>query len=320
MESRKVAVIDLGTNTFNLLLAKVTPSAYYIYFSEKIPVMVGKGGINRGIIRVPAQKRALAALLYYKSVIEKEGVTEIYGYATSAFRNTRNGVAFKDRLSRITGLPLSIITGDTEAEHIYHGVRSALQIGPKPALIVDIGGGSVEFIIGTSHRILWKRSIEIGAQRLHDLFHQVDPITTDNLDQLYQYFDLHLGELLESVRIYKPYTLIGSSGTFDTLSEIHCHRNGLEPFSDDTEMPLDIETFQAIHQDLLGKNKQERLKVPGMLEMRVDMIVVASCLIDYLLHHHSFNAIRVSAHSLKEGMLRAIQQSLVVTEQISAVR
>lgn len=320
MESRKVAVIDLGTNTFNLLLAKVTPSAYYIYFSEKIPVMVGKGGINRGIISAAAQKRALAALLDYKGVLEKEGVSEIYGYATSAFRNARNGIAFKNRLSRITGLPLSIITGDTEAEYIYHGVRSALQIGPKPALIVDIGGGSVEFIIGNGNEILWKRSIEIGAQRLHDLFHQVDPITTDNLGLLYRYFDLHLGEILEKLKMFNPKTLIGSSGTFDTLSEIHCHRNGFEPFSDDTEMPLDIESFQAIHQDLLGKNKQERLKVPGMLEMRVDMIVVASCLIDYLLRHHSFNAIRVSAHSLKEGMLRAIQQSLVLTEPITAVR
>jgi exopolyphosphatase / guanosine-5'-triphosphate,3'-diphosphate pyrophosphatase len=320
MDSRKVAVIDLGTNTFNLLLAKVTPGAYYIYLDEKIPVMIGKGGINRGIIDVPAQKRALNALSHYREIIGREGVEEIYGYATSAFRNARNGEAFRAQLSKITGLPLSIISGDVEAEYIYQGVRSALHIGTRPALIVDIGGGSVEFIIGTSKEILWKRSYEIGAQRLLDLFHRRDPIPAEGIKELDRHLEKHLGDLFEQIGKYQPLTLIGSSGTFDTLSEIHCCRNGLDPVSDDTELPLEIESYLEIHRELLVKNREERLVVPGMLEMRADMIVVASCLIHHLLNRHPFRHMRVSAHSLKEGMLGRIAEMQGGSEAVSVFR
>ena len=87
MTAQKVAVLDLGTNTFNLLLVKITPSAYYIFHNEKVPVMIGKGGINQGVISAEAQERALQALHYYKKIIDAENIHIIYGFATSAFRD-----------------------------------------------------------------------------------------------------------------------------------------------------------------------------------------------------------------------------------------
>ncbi|NJN27928.1 MAG: hypothetical protein HC819_19120 [Cyclobacteriaceae bacterium] len=176
--------MDLGTNTFNLLLVTVTPSAYYIFKNEKIPVKLGKGGINEGWITDAAQKRALDALDIYKEIIDREHISLVYGYATSAFRNARNGTALKELIEQRTGIKINIITGEVEAEFIYRGVKTAFDIGGEPSLIMDIGGGSVEFVICDRERIFWKRSYEIGAQRLLDWFHIHDPIPAEEIIKL----------------------------------------------------------------------------------------------------------------------------------------
>lgn len=319
-DSYKIAVLDLGTNTFNLLLAKVTASAYYIFYNEKIPVKIGQDGIEQGIITNEAQQRALNAILHYKKVIKKEGISKVYGYATSAFRNARNGGAFKDYLQRKSGLPIQIISGKTEARFIYEGVKIGLDIGEKPCLIMDIGGGSVEFIIGNNKKLFFLKSYEIGAQRLLDLFHKTDPMEADARDQMKLYLEKRLIELDDAVKNYKPKVLIGSSGTFDTLSEIYCLRTGNEIDLEATEFPLDINQYYEIHEEIISKNKYDRLKIPGMLNMRADMIVVASCLAKHVLDRYSFAGIRVSAHSLKEGMLSDIQNELFSNKNLIASR
>ncbi len=195
MTAQKTAIIDLGTNTFNLLLVKITPKAFYIFHNEKIPVKIGEGGINHGYITEDAQERAIRALEYYKNIIEKEKITKVYGFATSAFRNAKNGRKLKGILEGKTGFNINIISGDKEAEYIYEGVKSAIDIGGDYALIVDIGGGSVEFIIANRSRIAWKKSFDIGAQRLFDWFHYMDPIPKYEMEQIFKFFEKELSEL-----------------------------------------------------------------------------------------------------------------------------
>ncbi len=320
MNAQKVAVLDLGTNTFNLLLAKVTAEAYYIYYNEKIPVKIGQGGISQGIISEAAKARALAALEDYKQKIDREEISKIYGYATSAFRNASNGSALRDEIERRTQLPIRIITGETEAEYIYYGVNHALDIGRSNALIMDIGGGSVEFIIANREKIAWKGSFEIGAQRLLDLFHNADPIPESEVEKLNRYFKEMLAPLAEAVAQHSLSTLIGSSGTFDTLSDVYCERIGKKIHTDQTEFPLDIQEYFKIHGELLVLNREQRMQMPGMIEMRVDMIVVASCLLHYVIQTYGIKHLRVSAHSLKEGMLRGIQQDLFHQNKLTALK
>ncbi len=315
MESQKVAVLDLGTNTFNLLLAKITAQAYFVFHSEKIPVMIGKNGISRGIIAPEAQLRAETALRKYKSIILREGVDKVYGFATSAFRNAENGVTCRADLEKKTGLPINIISGETEARYIYKGVASALDIGKEKALIIDIGGGSIEFIIADSNQIYWLQSFEIGAQRLFDLFHVQDPIAPEDVIKLEAYLKRHLVMLDSAIKKYKPAAIIGSSGAFDTLSEIYCKRASIDVNMDATEFPLPYQYFEEIHQELLRKDRSARLAIQGMIEMRVDMIVVASCLIHFITSTYGFDKIRVSAHALKEGILKLIQEELYAEQQ-----
>jgi len=318
MTAQKVAVLDLGTNTFNLLLVKITPNAYYIFQNEKIPVKLGKDGINQGVITVEAQQRALDALENYKKIIQNENISKVYCYATSAFRNAKNGEEFRKLIEKRTGIQVRIITGDLEAEFIYKGVKTAFDIGGDYTLIMDIGGGSVEFIVCNRDHIYWKQSFDIGAQRLLDWFHHIDPIPEAEIEIINDFFKQQLQPLHEQMRNYKINCLIGSSGTFDTLSEMYQHQINRFLKGDETELPLTVEGFRKAYQQIISLNREERLVIPGMLEMRVDMIVVAACLVKYIIDSFNIEHIRVSSHSLKEGMIYVIQEEMNNRKNISA--
>ena len=311
MQSGKIAIIDMGTNTFHLLIVRVLGKDFEILQREKVLVRIGQNGISKGLISTDAQDRALAALQSFKVKIGSHKVQEVFANATSAMRNASNGQELADKIESETGIPVRIISGNEEAEYIYYGVKTALDIGPEPAFIMDIGGGSVEFIIGNQEESLWKTSLEIGAQRLLDLFQKNDPISQLELKELHKYLDQHMQHVKAAVEKYNPKTFIGCSGTFDTLSDIYIQKSESDKAGGSTtELPLPISGFLEIHNELLFKNRKERMAIPGMVESRVDMIVVASALINYLLEQYSFDKIRVSSYALKEGVLHRIVNQL----------
>src|SRR5205814_4323900 len=120
------------------------------------------------------------------------------------------------------------------------------KLGQEKSLIMDIGGGSVEFIIGNGKEIFWKQSFEIGAQRLLERFQKHDPILRSEVESVMKYFGESLAPLLDAMKIHSPKVLAGSSGTFDTLSDIHCIQSGMEQ-KDLPETPLTIEAFERIY-------------------------------------------------------------------------
>ncbi|MFZ6009358.1 MAG: exopolyphosphatase [Bacteroidota bacterium] len=299
----KIAIIDLGTNTFHLLIAEGGGRGYNIVHRERLAVKIGMGGINEGYITEGGLNRALVAMQSFKNVIDREEIGKVYAFGTSALRNARNGEEVARRIKEITGIEVNIISGEQEAEFIYQGVRSALGLGDDMNLIIDIGGGSVEFIIANHDHIFWKQSFEIGAQRLLEKFQKSDPIKPEEIEALNQFFDTSIAPLSEAINQHRPYVLVGSSGTFDTLSDIFCIRHDIHKTTEEIETPLTVPGFYEIYHELIAKNRQQRMLIPGMIEMRVDMIVVACCLVRYLLEKYNFSRIRVSTYSLKEGVL-----------------
>ena len=299
----RIAIIDLGTNTFHLLVADVRDSGYHIIHRDRLAVKIGMGGINRGFITEGGVQRAMVSLQSFKNTIDEMHVEKVYAFGTSALRNAKNGVEVVQKIKTITGIDVNIISGDREAEFIYFGVKEAVGLGQDTSMIMDIGGGSVEFIIANNDKIFWKESFEIGAQRLLEKFQHHDPILPQEIDDLIIYIDQILQPLQKAITLYNPFVLVGSSGTFDTLSDIFCARHHILKTPDEVETPLSIEGFYEIYHELLIKDREARMLIPGMIEMRVDMIVVACCLIKYLLENFPFNRIRVSTYSLKEGVL-----------------
>ena len=315
----KIGIIDMGTNTFHLLITEVKDDgSYRLLLKERKAVRIGKGGINEGMITKDAERRALTGLTAFKKKMDDKKVDKVYATATSAIRSAKNGQLFIEKIKNEIGIEATIISGIKEAELIYLGVNKALNLGTENALIVDIGGGSIEFILANHSNILWLRSFEMGGQRLLERFHKKDPISQEEINNLNNYLEESLAELRLKCMELAPKVMIGCSGTFETLSEIYTRHKGIAFDSTATEFPMDIMDFDRIHYLLISKNRTERLKIPGMIEMRVDMIVVASILINYLIKSLVLEELRVSAFALKEGVLfDAINKTLVSNKVIS---
>ncbi len=304
----KQGVIDLGTNTVHLMIVERTGENQppTVLFRESRPAKIGEGGINQGRITPEAVGRALAVLSYFREVLDQYGVAPetVQVIGTSAIRVAQNQADFIERVRAETGLIVRVVSGDEEAKLIYRGVRASGALDEQVSVIADIGGGSVEFIISTKDRVFWKQSFEIGGQRLLERFGQTDPITHSAVSRLNSFFQEQLLDLANAVHQYAPTVLVGSSGTFDTLVDMAAmHETGQWPDPDRTTFALPVAEFYRIFDLFLTRNRAERLALPGMIELRVDMIVVACCLIDYLLKTFGIRQIKTSTFSLKEGVL-----------------
>ncbi|RZK28580.1 MAG: phosphatase, partial [Hymenobacter sp.] len=168
---RRLALIDMGTNTFHLLIVEDRPGQPpHPLVRTKVGVRLGEGGISKGEIAPGPYARALQTVRGFKEEIELHQATEVRATATSAMRVSRNGPDLVRDILETTGIQVEVIGGEREAELIAKGIRQAVALGPEKHLLMDIGGGSVEFIIANEATIFWKQSFEIGAQRLLDKF------------------------------------------------------------------------------------------------------------------------------------------------------
>src|SRR5690606_22457154 len=285
MQDKRAAVIDLGTNTFHLLMVELLDNGFEILYKEKVPVKLGKGGISQNTLTDNAQKRAFHTIGHFKSLIDGEKIDQTHVFATSAIRNAENGCAFVKEIQSRFGLKVNVIDGDHEAQLIYEGIRFSGSLNEETALMMDIGGGSVEFIIGNEKEPFWKRSFEIGGQRLLDLFPYHDPILPEEVDQLNIFLNEQLTPLVEAIEHFKPIHLVGASGTFDTLTDMYYASLHQTKRKTERNFTLPLTAFEAMAEKLKSLDRSERLEIPGMIPMRVEMIVVAVCLIGNILRH-----------------------------------
>lgn len=305
---RRLALIDMGTNTFHLLIVELPEARHHepvVLLRTKVGVKLGEGGISNGEIAPAAFARALHTLTAFQEEIELHQATEVRATATSAVRVARNGKELVQAIFEQTGIKVDIIPGDREAELIAKGIRQAVPLGSQPHLLMDIGGGSVEFIIADDTRTLWKRSFEIGAQRLLDKFFKQDPLSEAEVQAEQNYLAQVLAPLTTAVHEHQPVGLVGASGTFDTLCDLQAARNGQPELVGKAEPAtyISYESFRTSYQQLLTLDHAGRLALPGMTPLRADMIVVACVLIDSVLTAYGFRSITASAYALKEGLL-----------------
>jgi len=160
----KIAVIDLGTNTFHLLVIELDKDkSWRKLLHKRITVKLGQKGINKNIIAPAPFKRGLKAFESFSEDIRKFKPKKIYAFGTAALRSASNGKDFLKILKQQFGINVTVISGKQEANLIYLGVKQAVKLGDKKSLIMDIGGGSVEFIIADARKAYWKGSYKLGA-------------------------------------------------------------------------------------------------------------------------------------------------------------
>lgn len=305
MPPQKLAIIDCGTNTFHLMVVLVGDEDFEVIHRERVFVKLGEGGISKGYITDAAAARALKCLTRFRRELDLLKVRRVIATATSALRVAENGPALLAEIKEKTGITVHIISGQKEAELIFQGVSLATPLSREPVLVMDIGGGSVEFIIGNAEEICYKRSFEIGAQRLLDRFHDADPLSATAVTDLDDFLTDALVEVRHQCITHAVTTLVGSSGSFDTLTDIYLRSQGRTmDYHEHTCFRLPVHSFDLLHHMILRRSRPERLQLNGMIEERVDMIVVASCLIDHVVRNCGISDILVSSYALKEGIVK----------------
>lgn len=311
----RIAVVDLGTNTFNLLVAEANSAGQFsALYNERVAVRLGEGGINKGFIAEEALQRGVETMSYYAAKIAEWKCEKVLAFATSAVRNASNGKEFAAAVKTATGISINIISGNQEAEFIANGVRQAVKLSEKPSLVIDIGGGSTEFIILNESEILWKQSFEVGASRMLQHFKPSDPISDEEVHRISVYLLETLQPLWEAAQQYEVTELIGASGSFESLAEMVDAKFGSLPdFENLSECEFNMQQCASIHSDILVSSREQRLKLPGLIPMRVDMIVVSAILVETVISKIGLWKMRYSAYALKEGVLRAFLDGAIAS-------
>ena len=306
----RLAVIDLGTNTFHLLIAESKGKDFEILYKTNVPVKLGEGRINDNVIVSAAFERGVSTLKEFKKKIDKYQVDKVKATATSAIRSAENGEDFVRSVWEQAQINIEIITGDEEAVSIYEGVKLSGAID-ELALIMDIGGGSVEFILCNTGKLIWKKSYNIGAARLMQKFFKSDPISDGDKSAIIKHIQSQLNDLFEICDQYKPQTLIGSAGAFETFAELIIRKNN---------KPLDVsklKVYEFNYDDyasttlaLINATHDERSIMPGMIPLRIDMSVIAALITNYVMDRLKITKLKLSTYDLKMGVLSELLQDL----------
>ena len=293
----RLAVLDLGTNTFHLLIVETGVGRHFsVLYKEKRFVKLAEGGIER--IGEGAMQRATSTLLAYRRLLDQYQVKQVKVIGTAALRTASNGPALMQWAATEIQLTIEIISGKREAALIQKGVFQSLVDPQDRYVVMDIGGGSVEFIIAEGHKVLWCHSFPVGAAVLLREFHQEDPIPAKELQAIREFLCRQLAPLKGALEKWPTQWLIGAAGTFDVIAD-QIAINQSSPYT----WEIDPVRFAPLFEELKGMSRKEREQSPWIPDDRVDMIVVASSLIQYVLESYQIKRFTVSAFALKEGMI-----------------
>lgn len=304
----KIAIIDCGTNTFNLLVKDLESDD--IIHNSKISVRLGDGKSEDNLISDAAIERAMLALADHKANASKFGASEIVAVATAAVRTADNARSLTERAKTELGIHINVIDGDTEAGLIFKGVAAGIEFKDATSLIMDIGGGSTEFILVRNKKAVWQKSYPIGTSFMLNKFRPADPILAEEIDDIDNFLEETLVELTKVCQGDFPRVLIGSSGSFDTLAAMCAENFKTSRFDpDESSYTFTMHEYMQISQLMLKSIYEERLGTPGMIPMRADMIVMACVEINHIIKRFGIRLIQQCNYALKEGLFIELQKN-----------
>ena len=296
----RLAVIDCGTNTFHLLVVDMRPDkTFEKVYKQRQYVRLGQEGLDR--IGEAPFLRGVDCIAVFKEKMRQLGVAKYRVFGTEALRRASNGQGFVEAVRAASGVEIQLISGDEEARLIHLGVKQAVPIFEGKTLIMDIGGGSVEFIIASEEEVFWAQSFPVGVQVLFSLFHKKDPISPAEVAAITSHLDALLAPLHEALRLHQTPSLTGASGSFEVVEDMLVRQKQHPLYS-----VVSTEDFYKIHENIIAADLEARLAMPGLPPERVELIGVAFVLMDYVIQRAGIRQIVTSAYAMKEGMLLEI--------------
>jgi exopolyphosphatase/guanosine-5'-triphosphate,3'-diphosphate pyrophosphatase len=319
----RIAAIDIGSNSIHMIVAEADVEGG-ITTLWRMKEMVGLGRETFPSRAIPREtiERAMAVLTRFQQAALQRQCEHVCAVATSAVREASNGGDFIERIARTLNLDVRVISGREEARLIYLGVRHTLPLKGGQHLVVDIGGGSVEFIVGDDRRHLLLESRKLGAARMTAQFIKSERISDDERDALLAHYDKELAPIVGDIMKFKPIKVIGTSGTLENIagmsaaappSDANGHANGSGGSSSNgataaaasAPRPTFIErnAFEKMLQSLMRSNAKQRAAMHGLDEGRRDQVIAGALLVRELFRRLKLRRIQICSAALREGIL-----------------
>ena len=289
------AIIDIGTNTAHILIADVLENRIHqILHKQRHYTFLGEGGLIN--ISSAAIDRLMHALERFEVSIKENQCKHVRVLATEALRSASNGLMIQQTLVDLFDWPIQIISGQQEAAYIYHGANQSTDLSEGDSLIMDIGGGSVEFIHIKSGSVNFQRSYPIGISRLYEHYHVSDPISQEEISHIITFLDSTLSEMWIELAKARQIKLVGCAGTF----EVFLDKKEVDNINV-AASHVSVKKVKKLWEEVRTKNVEERKLVEDIPKERIKYIVVAILLINYVTDHLGLSDFVVSKYALKEG-------------------
>ncbi|MBW4426442.1 MAG: Ppx/GppA family phosphatase [Nostoc desertorum CM1-VF14] len=308
-QHRIIAAIDLGTNSLHMVVVKIDPTlpAFSIIARDKETVRLGDRNLTTGELKPEIIKKAIAALGRFQEVAKTINAETIIAVATSAVREAPNGKDFLYRVETELGLSVDLISGQEEARRIYLGVLSGMEFHNQPHMIVDIGGGSTELVLGDSNQARTLTSTKVGAVRLTSELITTDPISNSEFLYLQSYthgmLERSVDEILANLEFGESPRLVGTSGTIETLAMIHARENSTVIPSTLNGYQLSFKDLQELVNRLRKLSNSEKAAIPGMPDKRAEVILAGAVILQEAMTLLGSESVTVCERSLREGVI-----------------
>jgi len=299
----RIAAIDIGTNSIHMIVVKVRPDlSFEIIDREKDMVRLGAGGLGGRSLTPTAMAAAFQTLTKFRRLAESHKVDEIVAAATSATREADNGGDFIAEVNRLTGIKIRVISGTEEARLIHLAAGYGVDIGGSTAIVVDIGGGSVEVTLGTATHLTLGKSFKVGVIRLTEAFVKSDPLTDGNERRLVKHLNRETGAYLDQVAARGFDRVIGTSGTILSLGAL-ASSDGGAPMEELRNRRVSAKALHKLRKRLTSLSLEGRLAIPGLDPRRADLSVAGSVLLDTIIRRLGADEFTLCDLALREGLI-----------------
>ncbi|GGO67458.1 Ppx/GppA phosphatase family protein [Nonomuraea cavernae] len=312
----RVAAVDCGTNSVRLLIADVSDDTLVEVERLMEIVRLGQGVDETGRLAPEALERTFGAMRGYRKLIDQHGVRHTRVVATSATRDAANRQEFVDGVREIFGVEPEVVTGGEEAELSFTGAtRGLLSLSPEtglpegplpPYLVVDVGGGSTEFVVGSRH-VDGAVSVDIGCVRLTErhLREAGDPPSATALEAVVADIEAALDRVAEAVPVQEAHTLVGLAGSVTTVAGIALDLPAYDP-ERIHHSRIAAGQVHDVTRRLLAMTHDERARIPVMHPGRVDVIGTGALILDQIVRRFGFTQVVVSEHDILDGIAWSI--------------
>ena len=300
----KLAVLDIGTNTIQLVLAEVEADySYKVLDRLKDVTRLGDGVFPSRMLSEEAMKRGCEVIKTFVNLARNKGYAHIEGVATSAVREAKNGGTFIKEVSKQTGLKIRVVTGNEEARLIYLGVRHSIDVSETPSLLIDIGGGSVEVSFSQHNKRLKSLSLKLGAIQLKDVYCLTAPPSSASVRSLKKHVRECFVKAIPHTYLGKIEQIIATSGMVVNMAEIIQLRKTGRPLTQPNLQTLSLSEILDLERLLSKSSMSQRLKIPGIDPKRVDTLYPATVVLRTIMNICRIKETLVTDKAIREGII-----------------